>query len=79
MKPNEFCYWLMGLFELAKPAALTPEQTEIIKRHLALVFKHDLDCPDPTGELQAIHDGKPWPASVPDNATTKPPDTLYRC
>ena len=69
MKASEFCYWLQGHFEISGNTELTKEQGEMVKRHLALVFKHELDSPDPTGELQQIHDGKP----------PKDGDIVYRC
>lgn len=43
MKSVEFCYWLQGLFELGKPETLNAEQTELIKKHLAMVFVHEID------------------------------------
>ena len=67
MKATEFCYWLQGYFELdqasAKPGnSLTGEQVEVIQRHLALVFKHDIDpqagSPAYQQQLNSIHDGK---------------------
>ena len=60
MTSRDFCYWLQGFFEIGHPQSLTVQETEIVKRHLALVFKHEIDpsMPDPTGELQATHDGK---------------------
>ena len=68
MKSSEFCYWLQGLFELADPKSLDEKQTNLIKRHLALVFKHEIDpsySDDPAvlEELQQIHDGNPNPSS----------------
>jgi hypothetical protein len=77
MKATEFCYWLQGYFEISDafseagltnddgsvvpPEGISPLQTEIIRRHLALVFKHDIDpkagSPEYQAELQAIHDG----------------------
>lgn len=61
MKASEFCFWLQGLFELNNPQDLNERQTTIIKRHLALVFKHDIDpkqgSAEHQAELQAIHDG----------------------
>ncbi len=38
MTPENFCYWLQGLFEVQNPSFLGISQTEIIKDHLALVF-----------------------------------------
>lgn len=82
MTAHAFCYWLQGCFELGKVTSFTPEQTEMIKRHLALVFIHDIDTPDPTGKSQAVHDGKPEKPTVnvnlPDSAPWKDP-TVYRC
>ena len=48
MTARDFCFWLQGFFELTRepgraPAALTAEQAELVKRHLALVFKHEID------------------------------------
>lgn len=46
MKSRDFCYWLQGFFELTGGHAdrgLSGEQAQIIQRHLALVFKHDLN------------------------------------
>lgn len=96
MKSRDFAFWLQGLFEVAEPRTLSEKQTDLIRRHLALVFKHEIDpsMPDPTGELQAVHDGFPYPVvSSPSPghvAVTyhhpKPPPTnaadgevIYRC
>ncbi len=63
MTARDFCYWLQGKLEIDQagqsPAAgLTPAQVEVIRNHLNLVFIHDIDTPDPTGELQDAHDGE---------------------
>lgn len=58
MTARDFCYWLQGVFEVHKTSTLTEEQVTIIKNHLHLVFVHDIDTPDPSGVLQAAHDGK---------------------
>ena len=63
MKTTEFCFWLQGLFELADPVELSAKQTDLIRRHLALVFKHEIDPsysddPDVQAELNAIHEGE---------------------
>lgn len=63
MKSTEFCYWLQGFFELSETNSLSERQTEIIKNHLKLVFKYEIDPsysddPKVQDELQAIHDGK---------------------
>jgi len=71
MKPSEFCYWLQGFYEISGESKMTKEQGDMVKRHLALVFKHELDSPDPSGELQAIHDGEQ--SVLPEGPI------LYRC
>lgn len=62
MKATEFCYWLQGMFELANPVALDEQQTDLIKRHLAMAFQHDIDQ-RPSKEDQAtlnhLHGSKP--------------------
>jgi hypothetical protein len=42
MTSRDFVYWLQGYAELSESAPTT-EQWESIKRHLALVFKHEID------------------------------------
>jgi hypothetical protein len=43
MKSESFVYWLQGYFEIAQPTEIGPDETEMIKRHLNLVFKHEID------------------------------------
>ena len=62
MTSRDFCYWLQGLFELGGVATLNEKQTTLIKRHLHLVFEHEIDpsmSDDPAiqEKLQNIHDG----------------------
>ena len=62
MTSRDFCYWLQGLFELGDVATLNENQTTLIKRHLSLVFVHEIDpsmSSDPVVQkkLQDIHDG----------------------
>lgn len=63
MKPDQFCYWLQGFFEISDPVELDYEEIKQIKNHLNLVFTHYLD-PESNAEtnvdpatLQAVHDG----------------------
>jgi hypothetical protein len=63
MTSRDFAYWLQGLFELQNPSYLTVEQTKMVKSHLALVFKHEID-PSMGGTLEQqilneIHGTKP--------------------
>lgn len=60
MTSRDFCFWIQGYFEISGPTGLTINQVGIVKNHLALVFKHEID-PSFSGnpnELQAVHDGK---------------------
>lgn len=49
MTARDFCYWLQGFFEIhasaqkSYPPSLDAAQTDILKRHLAMVFKHEID------------------------------------
>jgi hypothetical protein len=64
MTSRDFCYWLQGFFELqGGNQALTPEQIQIIKNHLKLVFLHEIDPSYSDNKVvqqifQNIHDGK---------------------
>lgn len=61
MTSRDFAYFLQGMFELTDTKTLNEKQTDLIKRHLALVFKHEID-PSIGGdkhqeELNQIHNG----------------------
>lgn len=44
MTSRDFCYWLQGFFEIADPKqGLSQDQLEMIKRHLNMVFIHEID------------------------------------
>ena len=86
MTSRDFCYWLQGYFEIlgaANPTearqALTAEQTEMIGRHLNLVFVHEIDPSINQGDkakadlLNALH---AW--SQPPSGAPIPPDWLPR-
>jgi hypothetical protein len=61
MTSQSFCYWLQGLFELSDVQQLNEKQTELIRRHLNMVFVHEIDpsqgTPEHQAELSALHDG----------------------
>ncbi len=70
MTSRDFCYWLQGYFELSKPQGregLSPSQLEMIERHLAMVFKHEIDPSmgdsGVQSALDAIHEAVPPPPS----------------
>lgn len=48
MTARDFVFWLQGFFEISKEAnngeiEMTDKQVKIIEKHLALVFKHEID------------------------------------
>jgi hypothetical protein len=82
MTSREFCYWLQGYFEInGTPASLSPEKVDMIRRHLALVFHHEID-PSYGGDqaqLQAIHDGKTQSPSPVKPPYAPSEEILVRC
>lgn len=77
MTARDFAFWLQGYFELQADSAqpISAPQADIIRRHLALVFKHDIDpsmgAPAHQVGLDKIHNGAF--AVGPD------PNVLFRC
>lgn len=81
MKAVEFCYWLQGLFEIADPKELNAEQVEIIKRHLNMVFYHEIDKLYPKDEqqiLNELHAPADKKLGVTENGKPIHPDNFLR-
>ena len=61
MTSRDFAYWLQGYFEISNPTSISEEETQMIRKHLALVFKHEIDPSmgndDHQTELNYIHSG----------------------
>lgn len=95
MTSRDFCYWLQGYIEISRgaekapPLALDAHQVDVIRRHLEMVFIHEIDPsagpPAHQAELDAVH--KP-PLDVPHDPANPerpkiggvgPGGTLYRC
>lgn len=66
MTSRDFCYWLQGYFEIREAHAsglgapeFNAQQVAMIRSHLALVFKHEIDPsagpPEKQAELNKIH------------------------
>lgn len=60
MKSRDFAFWLQGFFELSQPnVILSVEQVAAIKRHLAMVFVHEIDPsaggPEEQAKLNELH------------------------
>jgi len=51
MNSIDFCFWLQGYFEISEDTHITSKQCDIIKAHLALTFKHEID---PLRESQTV-------------------------
>ena len=84
MTSRDFCYWLQGFFELnGGDKKISVEQSHMIRRHLALVFKHEIDPSfgdeEKQKELNEIHTPPTKPSS---GLVPRPPfdkDVLIRC
>ena len=78
MTSRDFCYWLQGYLEIRaeelNPKGLNESQVECIQKHLALVFKHEIDPSfgEDQEELNKIHNQHLW--NKPNAG-----DTLVRC
>lgn len=72
MRSVEFCFWLQGLFELGAPESLTAEQTALVKKHLNMVFIHEIDPSYPASQQAALNAAHK-PAHRP------PGEILLRC
>lgn len=62
MTSRDFCYWLQGLFELGCPDSLDAHQVRLIKKHLNMVFYHEIDPSFPEEQqatLSALHGNPP--------------------
>lgn len=91
MMSRDFCYWLQGFFELQSPQnqhlALNPAQVEVIRKHLAMVFKHEIDpslgTPKHVAELQKLHDDLAKANERIDEVESRPSpprrDTPFTC
>jgi len=67
MRARDFVYLLQGVLEIGKVKSFDEEQTETIRRHLNMVFKHEIDPSmgdeKHKAELNSIHAQKPAPIS----------------
>lgn len=71
MTSRDFAYWLQGYFEISKAETIGKVETEQIKKHLNLVFKHEIDPSMGNQEhqdaLNHLHD----PKNYGDNFTVR--------
>lgn len=78
MTSRDFAFWLQGYFEVAQPKQIGTNETLMIKRHLELVFKHEID-PSMGNEkhqqvLNEIHTPSKWPSTF-----SNPDKQVLRC
>jgi len=61
MTSRDFCLWLQGFLEMSRPDTLNRDQVVMLRQHLNLVFKHEIDpsagTPEHQAELNVIHSG----------------------
>ena len=73
MTSRDFAFWLQGFFEISNSNTITENQVLIIKNHLNLVFKHEIDPSmgnqQHQNELNVIH----------SNEIKSESHTLLRC
>ena len=55
MTSRDFCFWLQGFFELGNEKYLDELQTNMVKKHLSMVFIHEIDPSMPNPKLDAAH------------------------
>ena len=82
MTSRDFCYWLQGHLEIdaadePPTSGLSTKQVDCIRKHLALVFVHEIDPsagpPEHQKKLDAVH-GTKHPADA-----SSPFGPVYRC
>lgn len=77
MTSRDFCYWLQGFFELTCADAhvddISPKRMAVIRNHLNMVFKHEID----PSHGDAAHQQVLSEAHTGGGGHSKPPK--YRC
>ncbi len=69
MTSRDFAYWLQGFFEISGDNLKTVDgqQLEMIKKHLNMVFVHEIDPsyggPEEQEKLNSIHNAPPKESS----------------
>lgn len=74
MKSVNFIYWLQGFFEIADAKTLSEDQVAMVRRHLNMVFVHEIDPAMGDEKHQQALDQAHRPASeykLPDPAKVR--------
>ncbi len=78
MTSRDFAYWLQGYFEIANEKTIGEVETHLIRKHLNLVFKHEIDPSMGDSkhqeELNLIHNDNQSTGGKPSNNAT-----IFRC
>jgi hypothetical protein len=78
MTSRDFCYWLQGYFEVnGAYEDLEARKVDMIRKHLDLVFKHEIDPSFPAEQqdaLNEIHNSQPA-----FNHSARPDGLVARC
>lgn len=76
MTARDFAFWLQGVFEIGGLKSMNEVQTDTVRRHLALVFKHEIDPSMGDAEVQVELNKIHAPATSAGFASSSP---LMRC
>ncbi len=76
MTSRDFCFWPQGYFEVSGAETLDAKATEAVKRHLGLVFKHEID---PSAGDAAHQQGLNEAHKPKIGGGTGPGGTVLRC
>ena len=78
MTPEQFCYWLRGYLEIAKPEEMEIDEIKEIESHLNLVMEKVTPTQTPISKTEkSINDWiRDIEKKVPDRSPTIPPTPL---
>jgi hypothetical protein len=79
MTSRDFAFWLQGYFEVANPNEIGPKETEMIKKHLNLVFKREIDPSMGDDKHQQVLNEIHTPSIWNTHTTIPNEDGIYRC
>jgi hypothetical protein len=75
MQSRDFCFWLQGFFELGdNTGIISAEQAVVIKRHLDLVFVHEIEPSLRERPAPTVREPVAPPEPGPDSNTPRDPE-----
>lgn len=78
MTSRDFAFWLQGYFEIADPIKIGEQEVNLIKKHLNLVFKHEIDPSMGDEKHQQVLNEIPSPSIFP-STFPNPDNQKLRC